>query len=519
MNQSGNASQANMSFVILISIIATIGGFLFGFDSGVINGTYEGLNQAFSLTTGESVRSNLSIYLAFGSAILATVGLYFVRKELAIVAAILFIWFMWEAQDDNSFRVASMLLGCAFGALIAGRAADMFGRWWVLMVSAVLFIISAWGSGIATGSVEFIIYRVIGGLAVGAASIICPAYISEVTPAQYRGKLSSVQQIAIISGLFFAFLSNYFLAKFAGGSTAMFWLGYETWRWMFWMELIPAFIFLFSLFLIPESPRYLVAQGSDAKAEKVLGNLYGADNAQAKITEIRSTLEQDHKPSFGDIVNKTTQRAKPIVIIGFGLAVLQQFVGINVVFYYGAVLWQAAGFSENDALLTNVLSGALSIAACFITFFLVDKIGRKPLLWFGSVGMAITLALVAFAFAGAPLDEAGKPALAGTNLGILALVAANLYVIFFNMSWGPVTWIMLGEMFPNQMRGSSLAIAGLAQWGANFLITWTFPILLASSIGLAGAYGIYTFFSIVSVFFVFKYIEETKGKELEQMKG
>lgn len=517
MNQSVT-SQANMSFVILITIIATIGGFLFGFDSGVINGTYDGLNQAFSLTTGESVRSTLSIYLALGSAVLATIGLYFVRKELLIIAGLMFIGFMWEAQDDNSFRVASMLLGCAFGALIAGRAADKFGRWWVLMVSAILFIISAWGSGIATGSIEFIIYRVIGGLAVGAASIICPAYISEVTPAHLRGKLSSIQQIAIISGLFFAFLSNYALAEYAGGSTSMFWWGYETWRWMFWMELIPAFIFLFALFLIPESPRFLVTQGADEKAAKVLGNLYGANNAQNKIAEIRSTLAKDHKPSFGDVVNTVTKRVKPIVMVGFGLAVLQQFVGINVVFYYGAVLWQAAGFSESDALLTNVLSGAVSIAACFITFFLVDKIGRKPLLWFGSVGMAITLALVAFAFAGAPVDEAGKLQLSSNN-GILALIAANLYVVFFNMSWGPVTWIMLGEMFPNQMRGSSLAIAGLAQWGANFLITWTFPILLASSIGLAGAYGIYTFFSVLSVFFVFKYIQETKGKELEQMEG
>ena len=518
MNQPVSAGQANMSFVVLITIIATIGGFLFGFDSGVINGTYDGLNHAFSLTTGESVRSDLSIYLAFGSSILATIALYFVRKELAFIAAILFVWFMWEARDDNSFRVASMLLGCAFGALIAGRAADKFGRWWVLMISAILFIISAWGSGIATGSFEFIIYRVIGGLAVGAASIICPAYISEVTPAHLRGKLSSVQQIAIITGLFCAFLSNYLLAEFAGSSTSMFWLGYETWRWMFWMELIPAFIFFFALFLIPESPRFLVSQGSDTKAAKVLGNLYGAENAQAKIVEIRGTLEHDHKPSFTDIVNKVTKRAKPIVMIGFGLAVLQQFVGINVVFYYGAVLWQAAGFSESDALLTNVLSGAVSIAACFITFFFVDKIGRKPLLTFGSVGMAITLALVAFAFAGAPVDEAGKLQLSSSN-GILALVAANLYVIFFNMSWGPVTWIMLGEMFPNQMRGSSLAIAGLGQWGANFLITWTFPILLASSIGLAGAYGIYTFFSLLSVFFVAKYIKETKGKELEQMEG
>jgi SP family sugar:H+ symporter-like MFS transporter len=411
-----------------------------------------------------------------------------------------------------------MLLGCAVGAFFAGQWADKYGRWWVLMVSAVLFIISAWGSGIATGSVEFIIYRVIGGLAVGAASIICPAYISEVAPAQYRGKLSSIQQIAIISGLFCSFLSNYYLAENAGGSTTIFWWGYETWRWMFWMELIPAGIFLFALFLIPESPRFLVANNKAEKAKVVLKKLYGDKGADLKVKEIYDTLAHDHKPSFRDLVNKTTGKIRPIVWVGVGLAILQQFVGINVVFYYGAVLWQAAGFSESDALFTNVISGAVSIGACFVTFFLVDRIGRKPLLWIGSIGMTFTLALVAYAFAGAPVDEAGKLQLSSAN-GLLALIAANVYVVFFNMSWGPVVWIMLGEMFPNQMRGSALAIAGLAQWGANFLITWTFPILLASAIGLAGAYSIYTFFSLFSVFFVMWYIKETKGKELEQMEG
>lgn len=470
MNVSSSSNQANMGFVILISLIATIGGFLFGYDSGVINGTVDGLQKAFN-----------------------------------------------SDSMGTGFSVSSMLLGCAVGAFFAGQWADKYGRWWVLMVSSILFIVSAWGSGIATGSVEFIIYRVIGGLAVGAASIICPAYISEVAPAQYRGKLSSIQQIAIISGLFFSFLSNYQLAESAGGSTAVFWWGYETWRWMFWAELIPAGIFFLALFLIPESPRFLVANGKNDKARVVLAKLYGTQ-ADAKVKEIYDTLAHDHKPSFRDLVNKTTNKIRPIVWVGFGLAVLQQFVGINVVFYYGSVLWQAAGFSESDALFTNVISGAVSIGACFITFFLVDKIGRKPLLWFGSIGMTFTLALVAYAFAGAPVDAAGKLQLSPTD-GMLALIAANVYVVFFNMSWGPVVWIMLGEMFPNQMRGSALAVAGLAQWGANFLITWTFPMLLASSIGLAGAYSIYTFFSLFSVFFVMWYIKETKGKELEQMEG
>jgi len=471
MNETSSTAQANMSFVVLISLIATIGGFLFGYDSGVINGTVDGLQKAFN-----------------------------------------------SDSMGTGFSVSSMLLGCAIGAFFAGQWADKYGRWWVLMVSSILFIISAWGSGIATGSVEFIIYRVIGGLAVGAASIICPAYISEVAPAKYRGKLSSIQQIAIISGLFFSFLSNYQLAETAGGSTAILWWGYETWRWMFWMELIPAGVFFLALFLIPESPRFLVANGKNDKARVVLAKLYGDKGADAKVSEIYDTLAHDHKPSFRDLLNKTTNKIRPIVWVGFGLAVLQQFVGINVVFYYGSVLWQAAGFSESDALFTNVISGAVSIGACFITFFLVDKIGRKPLLWFGSVGMTITLALVAYAFANAPVDEAGKLQLSSSD-GLLALIAANVYVVFFNMSWGPVVWIMLGEMFPNQMRGSALAIAGLAQWGANFLITWTFPMLLASAIGLAGAYSIYTFFSLFSVFFVMWYIKETKGKELEQMEG
>ncbi len=471
MNETSSSNQTNMGFVILISLIATIGGFLFGYDSGVINGTVDGLQKAFN-----------------------------------------------SDSMGTGFSVSSMLLGCAVGAFFAGQWADKYGRWWVLMVSAVLFIISAWGSGIATGSVEFIIYRVIGGLAVGAASIICPAYISEVAPAQYRGKLSSIQQIAIISGLFCSFLSNYYLAENAGGSTTIFWWGYETWRWMFWMELIPAGIFLLALFLIPESPRFLVANNKAEKAKVVLKKLYGDKGADLKVKEIYDTLAHDHKPSFRDLVNKTTGKIRPIVWVGIGLAILQQFVGINVVFYYGAVLWQAAGFSESDALFTNVISGAVSIGACFVTFFLVDKIGRKPLLWIGSIGMTFTLALVAYAFAGAPVDEAGKLQLSSAN-GLLALIAANVYVVFFNMSWGPVVWIMLGEMFPNQMRGSALAIAGLAQWGANFLITWTFPMLLASAIGLAGAYSIYTFFSLFSVFFVMWYIKETKGKELEQMEG
>ena len=461
----------NTGLIILISCVATIGGFLFGFDSGVINGTVDGLQRAFN---SDSV--------------------------------------------GTGFNVASMLLGCAVGAFFAGRLADVFGRRTLLIVAAVLFLVSAWGSGIATGSLEFVLYRIVGGLAVGAASVMSPAYIAEVSSARYRGRLATVQQIAIIGGLFAAFLSNYLLARVAGGSTAEFWGGYQAWRWMFWIEIAPAALFLVALFAIPESPRFLVARGRLAQAERVLVRLYGDAAGRRKLEEIRQSLAADqHRPKFSDLVSKVTGRVRPIVWVGIGLAVFQQLVGINVVFYYGAVLWQAVGFSENDALLINVLSGALSIGACIVSLLLVDRIGRKPLLWIGSAGMAATLAAVTAAFATGTLADDGR-LLLSDSMGVLALVAANLYVIFFNASWGPVMWVMLGEMFPNQIRGSGLAVAGLFQWGANFLITWTFPMLLAG-IGLAGAYGLYAAAAALSVVFVLRYVHETRGRELEQMEG
>lgn len=470
MNQHSHPDSGSTGFIILISCIATIGGFLFGFDSGVINGTTDGLQQAFN---SDSV--------------------------------------------GTGFNVASMLLGCAAGAFFAGSLADRFGRRILLIAASVFFIVSAWGSGVAGTSLEFVIYRIIGGLAVGAASVMAPAYISEVSLARYRGRLVTVQQIAIITGLFIAFLSNYFLAKLAGSSTAEFWMGYETWRWMFWVELLPASIFFLALLFIPESPRFLVANGAKDKASAVLTKLYGSVDAKAKLTDIEASLAEDHKPRLSDLIDRKLGKVRPIVWVGIGLATFQQLVGINVIFYYGSVLWQAVGFSENDALFTNVISGALSIGACILALSLVDKIGRKPLLLVGSIGMAVTLAIAAFAFSTSSLDAAGKPQLSD-SMGVLALVSANLYVVFFNMSWGPVMWVMLGEMFPNQIRGSGLAVAGLSQWLANFAITLTFPMLLAS-IGLVGAYSIYAAFAALSIIFVLKLVYETKGKELEEMQG
>jgi SP family sugar:H+ symporter-like MFS transporter len=458
-----------MLFIVLVSCVATIGGFLFGFDSGVINGTVDGLSAAFN-----------------------------------------------SDSMGTGFNVASMLLGCAVGAFSAARLADKYGRKSLLIVAAVLFIVSAWGSGIATSSMEFIVYRILGGLAVGAASVMTPAYISEIAPARLRGRLSSIQQVAIITGLFCAFVSNYLLADIAGESTAKFWMDYESWRWMFWIELVPAILFFGLLMLIPESPRYLVLNKKDQQAEQVLTRLYGA-SGQQKLTEIQSSLAGDrHEPKLSDLVDKATGKVRKIMWIGIGLATLQQLVGINVVFYYGAVLWQAVGFSEADALLINVISGAVSIAACVTTMYLIDKVGRKPFLMIGSIGMAVTLSTMVFAFLNSVVGDSG--ALEMGDFGIVALIAANAYVFFFNLSWGPIMWVMLGEMFPNQIRGSGLAIAGVAQWVTNFIITMTFPILLAG-VGLAGAYGLYSVCAIISVFFVAKFVYETKGKELEEMQG
>ena len=470
MDDTGRkAESANLGLISAIVAVATLGGFLFGFDSGVINGTVDGLRIAFD-------------------------------------------------SDDagTGFNVASMLLGCAVGAFVAGRLADVAGRKKTLLLAAAFFIVSAYGSGVAGSSLEFVIYRIIGGFAVGAASVLAPAYISEVTPAHLRGRLSSIQQIMIIIGLTAAFLSNYLLAEYAGASTNRFWMGFEAWRWMFWMELIPATIFLVALLFIPESPRYLVSRSRSNDARRVLTRLFGGAFAARKVGEIETSLANDHAPRLSDLKDRQKGGLRTIVWVGIGLAVFQQLVGINVVFYYGAVLWQAVGFSESDALKINVLSGTISIVSCLAAIGLIDRIGRKPLLMIGSIGMAITLAVMAFAFMSGSLVDGALQLSDGA--GLTALIAANLYVALFNFSWGPVMWVMLGEMFPNQIRGSGLAVSGFAQWTANFGITMTFPILLGT-IGLTGAYGFYALSAAVSVVFVWLMVRETKGIELEQMRG
>jgi MFS transporter, SP family, sugar:H+ symporter len=461
--------RANLGFIGAIVAVATIGGFLFGYDSGAVNGTQEGLRTAFKLSDA---------------------GL--------------------------GFTVGSLLIGCFIGAFFAGRLADLMGRRNTMMLAALLFLGGALVQGSAGSQVIFVIARLCGGMAVGAASVLSPAYISEVAPASIRGRLTTIQQIMIIIGLTIAFVVNYFLAASAGVSTNPFWAGIAAWRWMYLMQSVPAAIFLIALIFIPESPRYLVSKGRDETATGVLARLFGGDIAKAKLDEIRASFAKDHRPRLSDLKGNGLFGVRPIVWAGIMLAVFQQLVGINVIFYYGETLWKLAGVSEAAALQRNIISGVVSIGACLVTIAVIDKIGRKPLLLIGSAGMAVSLFAMAYAFNSGTLDASGNLQLTH-NMGLVALVAANLYVIFFNGTWGPVMWVMLGEMFPNQIRGSALAVAGFAQWFANYLIAQTFPIMAGWS--LTGSYLFYAISAVISFFLVQRLVHETRGKELEQMEG
>jgi len=466
---NGEAAKTNSGLIAMIVAVATIGGLLFGYDSGAVNGTQPGLKAAFGLS-----------------------------------------------ESGLGFTVGSLLIGCFIGAFFAGTLADRMGRRNVMRIAALLFLGGALVQGFAHLQPIFVIARIIGGMAVGAASVLSPAYISEVVPANIRGRMTTIQQIMIISGLTAAFVVNYYLAHAAGASTGRLG-GIEAWRWMYLMQALPAAIFLVALFLIPESPRYLVSKGRGEEAQSVLTRLFGADAATAKLAEIRASFNVDHRPKLRDVLDPVKGGIRPVVWAGLLLAVFQQLVGINVIFYYGSTLWQLAGFTEADSLLINIVSGAVSIAACLVTVALVDRIGRKPLLLIGSAGMAVTLFVLVYAFGHGSLDAAGKLHLS-PQLGTTAVVAANLYVIFFNLSWGPVMWVMLGEMFPNQIRGSALAVCGFAQWFANYLVAQSFPVM-AAKLGLATSYTFYAVCAVISFFLVQKFIHETKGKELEEMTG
>jgi MFS transporter, SP family, sugar:H+ symporter len=462
-----HARPRSSAYVIALSCVAAIGGFLFGFDSGVINGAVDALAKAFGTQAA-----------------------------------------------GTGFAVASVLLGCAVGAFGAGRLADSLGRRPTMLLNAILFLASAVATGAANSAGVFIAARIAGGIAIGAASVLAPMYIAEVAPPHIRGRLASLQQLAIVSGLFSAFLSNDILARLAGGASAIFWGGAPTWRWMFWMEALPAAAFLIGILLIPESPRYLIFRGKHERAREIFARI-GAD-AEKLVREVEESLKGEHRPRLSDLIIPGTRRIAPVLWVGMGLAAFQQFVGINIIFYYGEILWKAAGATEQWALRINVLTGLVNILATIPAILLVDRIGRKPLLLVGSVGMALTLGAMAVVFNTASAGPDGKPLLSHMA-AVAGLTAANLYIVAFAMSWGPVMWVLLGEMFPNQLRGAALAVSGATNWMSNFAVTVTFLPLL-SAVGLAGAYALYAVAAAISFPFVWAAVRETKGKTLEQMK-
>jgi sugar porter (SP) family MFS transporter len=453
-------------YVILIAAAAAMGGFLFGFDTAVINGAVLALKSEFDA-------SSLGIGLA----------------------------------------VSLALLGSALGAFVAGPLADRIGRTRCMILAAVMFAISAVGSGLPIGLYDFIAWRILGGIAVGAASVIAPAYIAECSPAEMRGRLGSLQQLAIVIGIFIALLSNYAIAAIAGSASAPFWFGFEAWRWMFWSEVPAAVIYGVFAFVIPESPRYLVAQGRHDDAHEVLLRIVG-DRASHRVAEIRRTVSSERKPKLSDLRGDRFGLL-PIVWVGMILSMFQQFVGINVIFYYSSVLWRIVGFTEQNALLITMITGLTNIVTTLVAIAFIDRFGRKPLLLAGSIGMVVTLGTMAWIFGTSPVNAEGFPVLGSTS-GLVALVAANLYVFCFGFSWGPVTWVLLGEMFNNRIRGSALALGAGVQWIANFAVSTTFPPI-AYNLGVGAAYGLYTIFAALSFVFVASAIKETKGKELEDM--
>ena len=469
MTQPSDVTQpsgGHAAKVIAVTVAAAVGGFLFGFDSSVINGAVDSIQGNFGL------------------------GDFF-----------------------TGFVVAVALLGCAVGAWFAGALADRWGRKKVMLLGSALFTISSVGSGFAFSVPDLMLWRVIGGIGIGIASVIAPTYISEIAPARYRGSLASLQQLAITVGIFSALLSDAVLQNAAGGPSNDLWWGLEAWRWMFLVGVIPALVYGILALLIPESPRYLVGKNLDREAAQVLANITGELRPDERVHEIRLTLRRESTSSFGDIRGPRFG-LQPLVWVGIIMAIFQQFVGINAIFYYSTTLWKSVGFTENQSFTTSVITSVINVAMTFVAILFVDRIGRRILLMIGSIGMFVSLLLAAIAFSQA-VGEGDNVELPDP-WGAVALVGANMFVVFFAATWGPIMWVMLGEMFPNRMRAVALGLSTAANWIANFTVTLAFPPL-TSTVGLWFLYSLFALFALLSFFFVRAKIPETKGMELEDM--
>lgn len=459
---SKNYRSMKNANLLLITIVASLGGLLFGYDTGVINGTQFYFSKYFDLTA-------------------ATKG--------------------WV--------VGSALLGCFVGALAAGELSRKFGRKNSLILSAVLFTMSAWGSGLPSflpQSVDLlVIYRIIGGLGIGIASMNAPTYIAELSPAKIRGRMVTYYQLAIVVGFFVVFLATYWIGNSGDSDYNL----NEGWRWMFWSELIPCFLFLLLLFLVPKSPRWLMMVGRENEAKEVLTKIHGEEYVEAEMKEIASSLDAPQQ-SRGLSVFKNNKFLF-ILLVGSALSGLQQFTGINAVLYYGADIFEKAlGFGEEDVLKQQLLLAGVNLVCTFIAMGTVDKFGRKPLILFGSVGM-----ITGFLMLGGTLMSG--------NVGIVSLLGVLVFIGSFALSMGPVVWVLLSEMFPNQIRSIAMSIAVAVQWAMNFVVSQSFPIVVESEVNRGAfwnqslPYFIFIAFIVVIIFVTVKYVPETKGKSLEEL--
>ena len=468
--------------IYFITIVITLGGLLFGYDTGVINGTQFYFSKYFELTGAL-----------------------------------------------KGFIVSSALLGALAGAASAGLISKAIGRKNSLIISAVLFTISAWGSGLPSMLPEsttlLVIFRLIGGIAIGIASMNAPMYIAEIAPAKNRGILVTFYQLAVVIGFFVVFLVTYFIGSDLSESEN---IAYG-WRNMFWSELVPAILFLVLLFFVPKSPRWLMIKGREEEAENILTRIHGAEIAAKEIKEIRDNIKAESTKKKASIFNKSML---PIVVIGTVLSVLQQFTGINAVLYYGADIFeQALGFGQDDVLLQQILLATVNLLFTFIAMFTVDKLGRKPLLIIGGFGMLVGFLIMGFTlyfsdYAG--VNSAGLPTIS-TSEGIVSLIGILIFIGSFAMSMGPIVWVLLSEIFPNKIRSAAMAVAVAAQWLANYFVSQTFPMVVESDanrlIMNGGTYNnalpyfLFSIFIVIIILFVYKYIPETKGKTLEEMEA
>lgn len=441
MNHSSNA-QGSLWYVIGISLIAALGGFLFGFDMTVVSGAIPFLEKVFALSG-------------------ASLG----------------------------WAVSSCILACVVGAAFAGKLADVFGRKKVLLGTALLFAVSALGAGWAQSFNSFICYRLLGGLAIGAASGVAPIYVAETAPTRYRGRFVSFYQLAIVVGISASYYSNYFLLR----------TGDDAWRWMFTAGVIPAALFFLLLFLVPETPRWLAKSGKEERALEVLSRIDGAVYAQQEMLAIRDTL-QVSKGRFADLFQPRMLR---IVVIGSLLGIFSQISGANAVFLYAPRIFAQAGASLQDSLFQTSIIGLINFFCTFIPIMLVERAGRRPLLLIGVACMTVAMTLLTYLF----YTHA---------TGLVVLVVVLTYIAAYCSSIACLTWVILSEIFPNRIRGEAMSVANLCLWSANYLLLQTFPMIEAR-FGISSAFGAYAIICAIIWVFVWKFIPETKGKSLEEI--